>query len=58
MDTMCIRGEDAPHNSEDCIDVGPLAPIVQNKIQKVKYCGKPAQYSLQEMVRPVLNTDE
>ena len=28
IDTMCVRGDEAPHNSEDCIDVGSLAPIV------------------------------
>ena len=28
LDTLCIRGRDAPHNSEDCKDVGSEAPMV------------------------------
>ena len=44
---------DSPTKSEDCNDVGALAPIVQNRIQGVRYCGKRGATSLLETVRPV-----
>ena len=52
LDMMCKRGDKAPHNSEDCIDVGALAPVVQNRLDGVRYCGKRSETSLKEMVRP------
>ena len=54
---MCRRGKNAPHNSEDCLDVGPLAPIVQNKINGWRYCGRRSLKTFSEMIRPVKNDD-
>ena len=58
LDTVCRRGKGSPYNSEDCLDSEAIPPIVQNKVKGIKYCGKLAEYSLKDMVRPVLNTDK
>jgi len=54
MDMHCRRGKNGEHNSEDCHDVGGLAPIVMNRFESVRYCAKRGSESLFDMVRPVV----
>ena len=53
MDILCQRGKNAPHNSEDCHDIGALAPIVMNRFKGVRYCAKRGSESLVDMMRPI-----
>ena len=48
----CIRGDDAPENSEDCLDVRGRNPIVQNVLNGARYCGKRGGVALKDAIRP------
>ena len=54
LDMTCQRGKNAPHNSEDCIDVAGAAPIVIDKFNGVRVCGLRADYNYRNIQRPVL----
>ena len=49
--------KEGAHASEDCKDVHGRAPIVQNIVNGVRFCGKLAKRSLSEAVRPVPTKD-
>ena len=53
MDMVCQRGDDAPHNSPDCLDATADAPLVLNRFDGVRYCGKRGIESIKTMQRPV-----
>ena len=50
---MCDRGKNRPHNSEDCHDVAASSPIVMNRLNQFRICGKRGGKSFFEMVRPI-----
>ena len=52
-DQLCKRGKDGEHNSDDCLDIPGRAPIVQNIVKGIRLCGKLAERSLSEAVRPI-----
>ena len=49
---MCIRGDDAPENSEDCLDLRGRNAIVQNVLNGARYCGKRGGVAFKDAVRP------
>ena len=53
IDMVCQRGDDAPHNSPDCLDATADAPMVLNRFNGVRYCGKRGIESIKTMQRPV-----
>ena len=48
----CIRGDDAPENSEDCLDIGGRNPIVLNVLKGARYCGKRGGVAFKDAIRP------
>ena len=58
LNTKCKKGKNEPHKSIFCNNVGGLAPIVQNRIQGVRYCGRRGSTSLEESVRPTRVANE
>ena len=52
QDSICVEGDEG-ESTEDCYDVGSLAPIVMKRFEGVTYCGRRGSESLTDMVRPV-----
>ena len=48
----CQRGDDAPHNSEDCLDLRGRNAIVQNVLNGARYCGKRGGVAFKDAVKP------
>ena len=57
LNQLCTRGKNGEHNSDDCLDIPGRAPIVQNIVNGIRLCGKLAERSLSETVRPVPTKD-
>ena len=49
FDRVCEKSDDGEDESQDCHDIGGIAPIVLNTFNGVRYCGKQGELGFKDL---------